>query len=267
MHLHCVKNKSQRLRTWSLSPSALRAACLELGSEVQEPYARAPRVQYYGQISIGTPPQSFMVIFDTGSSNLWVPSKHCSIASVPCYLHNTYNSDKSSTYEVRAAPARGCSALVTPCGGVLHLRHAFPDPYINTPAAQHSTQSPASCAQFCSPCAVHSVALRVFAQLSSTQRVLRACRRTAATSASSTARARSQATSARTTSASASWSSRASPLRRPLWSPASRLCSPSSTASWCAAIFGQGRFFLNRVCLGFPGCACTVVGAAAACLR
>jgi len=57
-------------------------------------------VEYVGTVNIGTPPVLFTVIYDTGSSNLWVPSVSCNDCTVSpgCCNHTRYDSSQSSTY-------------------------------------------------------------------------------------------------------------------------------------------------------------------------
>ena len=82
----------------SAGDAARSAGCVALRNEMN--------IGYYGRLSIGTPPQPFQVIFDTGSSLLWVPSSTC--VGRACSAHHRFNESASSSFRdvKRIEPAR-----------------------------------------------------------------------------------------------------------------------------------------------------------------
>jgi hypothetical protein len=58
-------------------------------------HRHAQSSEYYGQVIVGSPPQKFMVVFDTGSGNLLLPSKEC--VDEACTSHKRFDSALSAT--------------------------------------------------------------------------------------------------------------------------------------------------------------------------
>jgi hypothetical protein len=53
------------------------------------------KLAYFGEIQVGTPPQKFSVVYDTGSGNLIVPSTDCT--SEACLKHARFDREESKT--------------------------------------------------------------------------------------------------------------------------------------------------------------------------
>lgn len=86
---------SEFWKSQSLDMIQFTEAC-KMDQSANEPLINYLDMEYFGTISIGSPPQNFTVIFDTGSSNLWVPSVYCT--SPACKTHPRFHPSWSNTY-------------------------------------------------------------------------------------------------------------------------------------------------------------------------
>jgi len=105
------RHKAQR-RGGKISVPLVRRKRLGLSQVTQRNHKRRSNQasEYYGQVAVGSPQQSFMVVFDTGSGNLLLPSTECDDEA--CTSHKRFDSGVS----VSAMQIAYADQPVTPMG-------------------------------------------------------------------------------------------------------------------------------------------------------
>jgi len=96
-HVKALGQKYMGVRPTGHREEMFKDTSIDTSGGHEVPVNNFLNAQYFSDITIGSPPQEFKVVLDTGSSNLWVPSTDCS--SIACYLHSKYDHSASSTYK------------------------------------------------------------------------------------------------------------------------------------------------------------------------
>jgi cathepsin D len=93
-HARSLDETKTMLRSVGAALRSPGTASGKLGRPHSEMMYNFHNSQYLGEIEVGTPGQKMLVVFDTGSSNLWVPT----LSPLGKVKHNIYRPSMSSTY-------------------------------------------------------------------------------------------------------------------------------------------------------------------------
>ncbi|KAG6592495.1 cathepsin-like aspartic protease A1 [Phytophthora cinnamomi] len=83
-------------------PLALALAASASAELLRVPLENFDQMQFFGAIGVGSPPQRFQVIFDTGSSDIWLPETNCA----DCAGSRRYSAAASHSHEALGEPFR-----------------------------------------------------------------------------------------------------------------------------------------------------------------
>ncbi|KAG0212467.1 hypothetical protein BGX33_003612 [Mortierella sp. NVP41] len=98
-----TNDKKHKIAKESVPDKKVSTKQSDFGPQARIPLESIGQVSgYYGQVQIGNPKQTFDVVFDTGSSDLWIPSSKC--IEDGCISHQRFDVVHSESYKPTDQP-------------------------------------------------------------------------------------------------------------------------------------------------------------------